>query len=148
MRRFQFRLAKVQKLRAAAEKEALLALARALQGLREAEAHLEAIRTQRQAVVDDLERHLATGRIDLSFIGLHHDEIAQLDDADERAITMIATARNAFEVAREEARIRQADRKALDHLEDRAREEHGEEERREEERLMDEVAAVLHRRES
>lgn len=144
MKRFEFRLEKVRRLRVAAEREALADLARALGGVREAEEKLRGIAARRGEVLRLLDRRLQEGRIDVVWMDLHHRDLERLDGEEDRTRAALDAARRAYDEARESLRAKQGDRKALDSLFDRERERHDEEVRREEGIVQDEIAISRH----
>lgn len=146
MKRFKFRLEAVKRLRAAAEKEAMADLARALGRVRELEAAVHRIGAERQSVLQVVDQRLGAGQIDAGWIERHHGDLQRLDAAEEQARRELQRARAAYDEARAVLRRRQEHLRAMDVLEDKARERHDEEVRREEHVAMDEIALLRHGR--
>lgn len=144
MLRFKFRLDAVQRLRLALEKEAMADLARALGRVREVEIQVDTIAAERRDVLARIDHRLGSGDLDVRWIERHHLDLARLDESDVQTRDELAVARGEYDEARARLGRRQADRKAMDVLEDKARMRHDEEVRREEHAVMDEIAMQRH----
>ncbi|MBK9795193.1 MAG: flagellar export protein FliJ [Holophagaceae bacterium] len=145
--RFHFRLEPLRKLREALEREAERALARALQGEREARAHLDALAAQRTATFEA--RRLASGQVlDLELwragerflVVLERREIQGYEGLRAASVQVAAT-REALTLAHREhlMLVRLKERRAL---------QHALEQQRREIREMDELAVLRHHRQS
>lgn len=148
MKKFQFGLEAVQRLRGAAEKEAMADLARALGTVRVLEATMTSIEDRRCSLLEVVETRFGTGELDVTWLERHHADLARLDGEEQRARVALVAARSSYEQAQGRLRDRRAERRAIDVLEDKARERHEEEFRRDEHLAMDEIAMQRHGRRS
>lgn len=146
MKRFEFGLEKVRRLRCAAEKQALADLAGALGAVREVEERLRLLADRRTDILRVINRRLREGRMDVAWMELHHRDLERFDREESRGRRTLDAARRTYEAALETLSRRQSARKALDLLRDKARDRHEEETRREEGIVHDEIALSRHNR--
>ena len=146
MRRFEFGLEKVRRLRCASERQVLADLARALGAVREAEEKLRQVADRRDHVLSVIGRRLRQGRMDVAWIELHHRDLERFEREESRGRRALDASRAKYDAALEALRERQSERKALDTLHDKERERHEEETRREEGIVQDEIALSRHNR--
>lgn len=145
--RFHFRLDNLLHLRAALEKDAERALARALQAEREAEMHLESLKERRRAVLE-AKRAEAGRLLDLEQWRATERYLVALDRLDARAREALEDAHGATEACREALKKAHRDRLSLERLKDRRRAQHDLEQSRLETIQMDELAMLRFRRRS
>lgn len=144
-KRFQFRLDPLLHLRASLEKESERALARALQAEREAEAHLEMLKRQREEAV--LSKRTGAGSlVDLDRWRAIERYLVALERLSLRAEAALAEAQTASEACRESLRKARRDRLSLERLKERRRDQHTQEQLRMEANQMDELAVLRHGR--
>ena len=146
MKKFNFKLQKIQRMRVAAEREALVELSRTVGAVREAEEHLRMIQERRVEVMASLRGTMDEAVVQVPVLERHHKDLDRLDGFEARGRQSLAAAQSAYDAAAEWLRERRGEVKALELLEEKERRRHQEECNREEGALQDELALARHDR--
>ena len=145
--RFRFRLEPLRKLREALEREAELALARALQAEQEARAYLDSLEAQRLAIFEA--RRSATGMIlDLELLRAGERYLVVLERRQIQGYESLRAASARVADARETLTLAHRDHLMLVRLKERRALQHALEQQRRETLEMDELAILRHHRQS
>jgi flagellar export protein FliJ len=144
MKRFNFRLARLLRLRRMEEERAEVALAEATRGFDAADAAVEGLRVTHREAIGALHASIGDGRGASDWPARLADHIGRVEREMGVALRARASALIALDAARAVWETRRRDRRVLEELETKARAAHAEAAAKEEQSSLDESAGMRH----